>query len=139
MQFARVVEVQREKVVEKEVNVPVLVPKKDSISIRNELSLSLLVEKLITEVKRVRKDNPNVKFLLDEDIELIFFSDFVGGRAGGLGEELSKELNSYKESQFSNLLKYGKTWSTDHEMIFNTVLSERFLMANTIKKANLEI
>lgn len=40
---------------------------------------------------------------------------------------------------YNRLLKYGKTWSTDHEEIFNTVLQERFLMANIIQQANLEI
>ena len=60
-------------------NVPVLVPTKDSISIRNELSLSLLVEKLIAELKRLKRDNPNIRLGLDEEVLLIFFSEFVEG------------------------------------------------------------
>lgn len=43
----------------------VLVPTHDSVTIRKELSLSLLVEKLILEIKRIKKDNPNVNLNLD--------------------------------------------------------------------------
>lgn len=47
LKVQRIVQVDKEKVVEKPVHVPVMVPTKDSVSLRNELSLSLLVEKLI--------------------------------------------------------------------------------------------
>lgn len=33
----------------------------------------------------------------------------------------------------------GSNWTTDHDFIINTVLEERFTLANTIKNANLEI
>ena len=74
VQFARIVQVEKEKVVEKERNVPVLVPTKDSVSIRNELSLSLLVEKLVAELKRIKKTNSSMRFELDDEVQLIFFS-----------------------------------------------------------------
>ena len=63
----------------------------------------------------------------------------MDGRNKNLGEDLNKQLTSYKESMYNKLLSYGKSWSTDHEAMFNTILQERFLMANTIKQANLEI
>jgi len=47
IKFPRFYPVQKEVIVEKEVTKPVLVPTKDSVSIRNELALSVLVEKLI--------------------------------------------------------------------------------------------
>ena len=74
VQFARIVQVEKEKIVEKERNVPVLVPTKDSVSIRNELSLSLLVEKLVAELKRIKKTNSSMRFELDDEVQLIFFS-----------------------------------------------------------------
>ena len=74
VQFARIVQVEKEKVVEKERNVPVLVPTKDSVSIRNELSLSLLVEKLVAELKRIKKTNSSMRFELEDEVQLIFFS-----------------------------------------------------------------
>lgn len=137
IQFPRFIQVEKEKIVEKEINIPVLVPTKDSISIRNELSLSLLVEKLITEIKRIKKSNNGVQLALDEDVQLIFFNELFGGAQ--LGEDLNAQLKSYKESSYSKLLSFGKTWSTDHELMVNTVLQERFNMANMIRHANLEI
>jgi hypothetical protein len=62
----RVIGIPQDRIVEKEVNRAVLVPTKDSESLRNELALSLLVEKLVIELKRVKKDNPNVNLNLDE-------------------------------------------------------------------------
>ena len=138
-EFARIVQIEKEKIVEKDRNVAVLVPTKDSISIRNELSMSLLVEKLVGELKRIKKTNSNLKIELDEDVQPIFFSEFLDGQAGNLGEELNKQLVSYRESVYNNLLRTGKTWGTDHEAIFNTILQERFMMANMIQQTNLEI
>ena len=138
-EFARIVQIEKEKIVEKDRNVAVLVPTKDSISIRNELSMSLLVEKRVGELKRIKKTNSNLKIELDEDVQLIFFSEFLDGKAGNLGEELNKQLVSYRESVYNNLLRTGKTWGTDHEAIFNTILQERFMMANMIQQTNLEI
>ena len=138
-EFARIVQIEKEKIVEKDRNVAVLVPTKDSISIRNELSMSLLVEKRVGELKRIKKTNSNLKIELDEDVQPIFFSEFLDGQAGNLGEELNKQLVSYRESVYNNLLRTGKTWGTDHEAIFNTILQERFMMANMIQQTNLEI
>ena len=81
IQFARIVQVEKEKIVEKDRNVPVLVPTKDSVSIRNELSLSLLVEKLVGELKRLKRDNSSLRFGLDDDVQLIFFSEFLDGKS----------------------------------------------------------
>lgn len=47
IQFPRFYQVEKEVIVEKEVNKAILVPTKDSNSIRNEIALSLLAEKLI--------------------------------------------------------------------------------------------
>lgn len=74
IQFPRIVKVEKERIVEKEINVPILVPTRDSYSIRNDLSLSLLVEKLIAEIKRIKAANQSITLNLDEDIQLIFFS-----------------------------------------------------------------
>lgn len=79
MQFQRIVQVDKEKVVEKEVNVPVLVPTRDSVSVKNELSMTILVEKLIGELKRIKAQDSKVQLNLDEDIQLIFFTELFGG------------------------------------------------------------
>lgn len=64
--FQRIVQVEKEKIVEKEVNVPVLVPTRDSVSIKNDLSLTILVEKLIAELKRIKSSNSSINLQLDE-------------------------------------------------------------------------
>lgn len=33
----------------------------------------------------------------------------------------------------------GGNWTSDHELMLNTILEERFAMANLVKQANLEI
>ena len=33
----------------------------------------------------------------------------------------------------------GGNWTNDHELMLNTILEERFAMANLVKQANLEI
>jgi len=74
---------------------------------------------------------------LDEDLQLIFFSEAFGGSK--LGGDLTASLRSYKESQYNKLFSFGKTWTNDHDLIINTILEERFSMANMVKQANLEI
>lgn len=37
------------------------------------------------------------------------------------------------------MYSFGKTWSNDHELMLNTILDERFTMANLLKHANLEV
>ena len=138
MKFQRIVQVEKEKIVEKEVNVPVLVPTRDSVSVKNDLSMTILVEKLITELKRIKSENKNINLNLDEEIQLIFFTELFGGNVD-LREEISSQLKSYRETAYTKLFSLGKSWSTDHEIMFNTILQERFAMANMVKHANLEI
>lgn len=52
----------------------VQLPTQDQRSIKMELTLSLLVEKLIVELKKIKQANPSLNFELEDDIKLIFFS-----------------------------------------------------------------
>lgn len=54
IKFPRIVQVEVEKKVEVEVNRPIIVPTKDETSIRNEVALSLLVDKLINEIRLIK-------------------------------------------------------------------------------------
>jgi hypothetical protein len=137
IQFPRFIQVEKERTVEVEVPKAVLVPTKDSASVRNEVALSLLADKLITEIRNIKQSNPNLKLNLDEDLQLIFFSEAFGN--GKLNENLNSQLRSYRESQYNKLFSLGKTWTNDHDLIINTILEERFTLANTVKNANLEI
>jgi hypothetical protein len=139
-QFQRIVAIEREKIVEVEHNVPVLVPTRDSLSIRTDLSNALLIEKLVLELRRLRKDNPNLRLSLDEDVQLIFFSELGGGSLpNNISEELSSQLRSYTDSMYRKFTNIGGQWSTDHELMLSTILQERFTLANLIRNANVEI
>lgn len=133
----RIVTVPKEKVVEKEVERGVLVPVHD---VRGELALALLIEKLIIELKRVKKENPNVKFNFDDDISYIFFSELYDNRPGSnISSDFKANLEKYTNEAIVKFTKNGCEWSSDHEFMLHTILGERFAMASTIKFANEEI
>lgn len=128
--------VNQEKVVEKEVEKGVLVPVHD---IKGELAMSLLVEKLIIELKRIKKENPNIKFAFDDEVSSIFFAELADGRGGNLSGDFKANLQKYTDDAIRRFTKNGGEWTRDHEFMLHTVLSERFAMASTIKFANEEI
>lgn len=97
-----------------------------------------MVEKLILEIKRIKKSNPNVQINLDEDVGLIFFTELFNQQNINAGE-FSKNLQEYTQSAIAKFSKMGGSWTNDHELMLNTVLEERFAMANLVKQANLEI
>ena len=110
------------------------VPTQDERSLKMELTLSLLVEQLIVELKRVKKDNPNVNLNLEDDVKLIFFTELDSGNRL-VGEEFNSKLKSFSDSVYRKFQSLGD-WSMDHQMMLNSFLQERFLMANLIKNAN---
>lgn len=134
----RIVTVDREKVVEKEIERGVLVPSHD---IRGELAMSLLVEKLVNEIKSIKKTNPNIKLSLEDDIGFIFFSEIYDNNrsSGAFSSDFSVNLKRFTENAIHKFTKNGGQWTSDHEFMLHSVLSERFAMANVIKQANEEI
>jgi hypothetical protein len=132
----RVVAVDREKIVEKEVERGVLVPTQN---IQSELAMSLLVEKLILEIKRIKKDNPNVKLSLDNEIGLIFFTELFDKVNLNLSGDFQSNLQKYVDQAIVKFTQNGGQWTNDHQLMLHTVLGERFAMANAIKYANEEI
>ena len=132
----RVVAVDRDRIVEKEVSRGVLVPVNN---VRNELAMSLLVEKLIIEIKRLKKENPNIKLALDDEVGLIFFTELYDRSNVNLSSDFQANLKKYTEDAIRRFTKSGGKWTTDHEVMLNTVLAERFAMASAIKYANEEI
>ena len=83
------------------------------------LALSLLTERLVQELKRLRNERPDLKFNLDEDVTLIFFPEI--GTTGTTGLTFENQLRSYTESVLGKFRTLGG-WKTDHEMLlFNTL------------------
>lgn len=134
----RIIAVPTEKIVEKEVDRAVLVPTKDSEIIRNELALSVLIEKLILEIKRIKKENSSLKLNLDDDVLLVFFTELYDQQFKSQAS-FSQSLKEYTQTAVSKFTQMGGNWTYDHELMLNTILEERFAMANLVKQANLEI
>ena len=101
--------------------------------------MSLLVEKLIFEIKRIKKENPNVNLRLDDDVGLIFFTELYDKQNVSVSSDFDHSLKDYTRSAVSKLQGMGGQWTTDHELMLNTVLEERFAMANLVRQANIEI
>lgn len=59
--FPRIVQVEKEKVVEVDKNVPILVPKLDLEAERFQVTLGMIVSKLMGELLRIKQSNPSVK------------------------------------------------------------------------------
>jgi hypothetical protein len=102
-----------------------------------ELTLSLLVEKLIIELKRLKKDSPNLNLQLEDDVKLIFFTELDQG-SNLVSGDFNGKLKSFADTVYRKFESLG-SWSIDHQMMLNSFLQERFLMANLVKNANLEI
>jgi hypothetical protein len=96
-----------------------------------------LVEQLIVELKRVKKENPSLSLNLEDDVKLIFFTELDQNNRL-VGEEFNAKLKSFSDSVYRKFESLGN-WSFDHQMMLSSFLQERFLMANLIKNANLEI
>lgn len=61
----------------------------------------------------------------------------MGGNAN-ISAELNAKMKSFSDSVYRKFESLG-AWSFDHQMMLNSFLQERFLMANLVKNANLEI
>lgn len=137
--YPKIVQIPVEKIVEKVVEKDKLVslPTSDERSIKMELTLSLLVEKLIMEMKRLKRENPSINYQLEDDVRLIFFSE-LDAPSNVVSGDFNSKLKSFSDSVYRKFDSLGP-WSGDHQLMLNSFLQERFLMANLIKNANLEI
>ena len=134
--FPRIVQVPKEVIVEKIVERERIVqlPTQDERSIKMELTLSMLVEKLILELKKIKKTNPSLNLDLEDDIKMIFFSE-IDSYPKGVDENFNRRLKEFSDSIYRKFESLGN-WSLDHQLMLNTFLQERFMMANLVKNAN---
>lgn len=99
--------------------------------------MSILIEKLILQIKRIRQENPSVKLSLDDDVLLVFFSELYDQQTLNVSSTFNQSLKEYTQTAIARFTKMGGSWTGDHELMLNTILEERFAMANLVKKANL--
>ena len=55
-----------------------------------------------------------------------------------IGDDFNLKLKQFSETVYRKFESLG-SWSFDHQMMLNTFLQERFMMANLVKNSNLEI
>ena len=97
----------------------------------------MLVEKLILELKKIKKANPSLNIDLEDDIKMIFFSE-LDSYPKGADENFNRRLKEFSDSIYRKFESLGH-WSNEHQLMLNTFLQERFMMANLVKNANSEI
>lgn len=74
-----------------------MVPTESERSIKMELTLSLLVEKLIIELKKIKKTNPSLNLDLEDDIKLIFFPELESA-SRSVGDDFNMKLKQFSDS-----------------------------------------
>ncbi len=55
-----------------------------------------------------------------------------------IGDDFNLKLKQFSDTVYRKFESLG-SWSFDHQMMLNTFLQERFMMANLVKNSNLEI
>ena len=133
--FPRIVQVEKEKVVEVDKNVPVLVPKLNLEAERFQVTLGMIVSKLLGELLRIKQTNPNIKMEIDAEIIRVFSDQFKerGGLLnigdGTLGDNFTKIYGFY--DNFLNSLG-GPNLSKDQQLMYTAALEERLLIASLV-------
>ena len=137
----RIVQVEKEIEVEKEKKVPVLVPKIDLSAHRHQITLSLIIHKLMAELLSIKEKNPSINFGLDKDILKIFATDFkyrelFEGKDFNIDGQLNILYNHYDD-----LLRSigGSNLTADQQLIYSSALQQKLLMGGVIREANIEI
>ena len=133
--FPKIVQVEKEKIVEVDKNIPVLVPKLDLEAERFQTTLSMIISKLLGELLRIKESNPNVNFNIDTEILKVFSSQFREKNGllnieGGLEKNLHKVFGFY-DNFLSSL--GGSSLSNDSQLMYTAALEERLLMSSLIE------
>lgn len=134
--FPRIVQVEKEKIVEVDRNVPILVPKLDIEAERFQITLGAIISKLLGELLRIKEKNPNINLNIDAEILRIFSDQFKekGGLlniGGGRITDNLKKIYAYYDNFLGNL--GGSNLSKEQEMIYLAALEERLLVATLVE------
>lgn len=141
--FPRIVQVEKEKQVEVERKVPVLVPTLDLEAERFQVTLAMIISKLLGELMRIKEKNPQVKLDIDTEILKIFSDQYrdksglLQGADGRFAEGIHKIYGFYEN--FLNNLGGSGNMSWEQQLIYTAALEERLLVASLVDEANLQI
>lgn len=128
IRFPNIVQIPR--IINKEVEVEkvVLVPTKDTETLNREIASTALIEKLIEEIKRIKRV-ARVDLELEDDIKDIFFLEIKEI------ERMENKLQQFSHVIMNRFESLGN-WTTRHSEMLNGFLQERFLMAGIVKESN---
>lgn len=87
---------------------------------RDDLAKVLLIEKLISELSRIKRTHPDVNLQLDEDIAFIFRLNFEG-KVKDVNSRLSTQLRDFEASLDKKFSRMGG-WSRDHQLMLKSFL-----------------
>lgn len=119
IKYPKIHELIREKVVEKEkfVKVPAQRSEADTL---DDLAKMILIEKLVTEISRLKQANPSLDLQLDDDVKFIFGLSF-DGKVKDVSEKLNSQLREFEQSLNRKFSKMGG-WSLDHQEMLRSFL-----------------
>lgn len=132
--YPRIREIISEKVVQNVVEKDrvVRVPVSTIEDEKRNLASAVLIDKLIIELRRLKKANPNIKFDLDQDIMEIFGSQ-LNPISGEYGNNYNKLLDEYSRAIHTRFSSAGN-WNTDQQLMLREFINDRFELAYLSKK-----
>lgn len=124
--FPRIVQVEKEKQVEVERKVPVLVPTMDLEAERFQVTLAMIISRLLGELLRIKEKNPSIKLDIDGEI-LKIFSDQYRDKSGllqgvndGKFNDGIHKIYGFYENFLNNL--GGSNLSWEQQLIYTAAL-----------------
>jgi len=124
--FPRIVQVEKEKQVEVERKVPVLVPTMDLEAERFQVTLAMIISRLLGELLRIKEKNPSIKLDIDAEILKIFsdqYRDKTGllqGVSDGKFNDGIHKIYGFYENFLNNL--GGSNLSWEQQLIYTAAL-----------------
>lgn len=126
-EFPKIVQVTKDKVVNRDVAVPVLLSSQSTDKIKNEAFYLVLIEKLIKELKNSKTKTSYA--IEDEEIKLLFLS----AASKDDDKKLKEKIDEFKHSPEGE--KYAKL--KPEEALLSDVLYDKFYLASLLEKSKL--
>lgn len=119
-----------------------MVGKVDAEAERFQVTLSMLVGKLLGELLRIKEKNPSIQFNIDTEVLKVFSNQYrektglLDIKGGDFGQNLHR-VYGYYDNFLTSL--GGESLTHDQQLMYSAALEERLLMSSLIEEANLQI
>jgi predicted ribosome quality control (RQC) complex YloA/Tae2 family protein len=97
-----------------------------------EATLSYLVEKLVTELKRIR-DRNRIDLQLDSEIMKLFFNERLSSAS------LSEDQLSQMEDTLRDKYRSMGDWTSSYPFMVNSFLKDYFTLGAAVERANMDV